>query len=117
MSCNCRKSLPATPSRMPTAPARPAGACVSLEADGNALNVRFDLTGSLYLAAPYDGSLPVASFVSAGGCSGPFARALVAAQAKLLSVFSNTTHRTRFLELAPHRTLKLGYLRDVLRSF
>ena len=93
--------------------------CSRLEDLGNSLSVTIGSNGRLFLAAPLGNGagLSASSLLPSLGCRGAFAQALNNAEVKALSVFASPGKLVKFRELIPHKTVKLGYLRSVLRHF
>src|SRR5574343_598505 len=118
MACNCRSALRAASPmaklvRPPVAPPTTAhNMCAILESEGNNYTVRVSAEGKIYL-----GSLPAHSALSASRCRGPFAKTIEQAALKLGTVFLSATTKARFLAVIPVGNVKLGYLREVLRTF
>lgn len=116
MGCNCRGGTTLKrPSTLPS-PTPRGSLCVTLEAEGNNLTVSVS-SGRLHLNPPFSSGLSVPSLLQSIGCKGSFARALLAADLKLMSIYSNSVLRDRFISSLPGPNLKLGFLRDLLRSF
>lgn len=114
--CGCRgtvkKPSPRSFAAPRIAPAATRSLCASLEAEGNNTTVRIGTDGRLYVA-----DLPVASVIPSNGCRGSFAQAVLTASTKLASVYLSPTSRTRIQAELPSANVKLGFLRDILRTF
>jgi len=122
MGCNCRHGASSVPRRRRSAEASPvrrlfATLCPEIEKSGNATSLRLGPKyNTLYLVTPVSSTLPVGSFLSSNGCTGPFASALEAAELKLASVSLSPAGLAKLKELIPSGVVSLGYLRDVLRA-
>lgn len=113
--CGCRGGVRKPTARAFVEPRVTTGArslCVTVESEGNNLTVTVAPDGRLLL-----GDLPVPSALSGPGCRGNFAQALQAAHMKLSSVYLSPAVKSRFLAAIPSPNVKLGFLREVLRSF
>lgn len=115
MSCNCRagrtvSSRTVVPPKITSSASR--SLCPSIESEGNNVTVTVGADGRLYI-----GVVPVPSALVSHGCRGPFAQALLAAHEKMLLLYSTPTSRSGVSALLPAANVKLGFLRDILRSF
>lgn len=118
MGCNCRGGVRSS-SRAPLAPPVPprSSLCVNLEAEGDKITVRVAPTGKLYLGVPFSSDLPAASLLPSTGCRGPYAQALLGAELKLAEIYLSPSRKARFVSSFPGDSIKLGFLREILRSF
>jgi len=82
------------------------------------VNIKVGTSGRLFLASPLGtgSGLSVSALLPSLGCGGSFARAIKEAEVRTLTVFSSPNKVEKFSALVPHSTVKLGYLRDVLRQ-
>lgn len=121
MGCGCRGGVRRTSSRAfiePTVTSTSTRSlCLTLESEGNNLTVRVAADGRLYLGAPHSTDLPAASLLSSAACRGSFAQAVLAANMKLSSIFLSPATKTRLQAALPSSNVKLGFLREILRTF
>jgi hypothetical protein len=121
MGCGCRggirKASPRAFVEPPVAGPSTRSLCPNIESDGNNLTVRVGADGRLYFTFPSAGDIPAVSLISSAGCRGAFSQAVAAANTKLTSIYLSPAAKSRFLAGLPGANVKLGFLREILRTF
>lgn len=119
MGCGCRGNQRAQSSRATPVRTQQQTLCQKIERSGNDVAVRIDSVGRLFLAAPLGNGMgiSVTSLMASLGCKAAFASVLKDAENKTSAIFSNPIKLEKFDRLLPHRSVKLGYLRNVLLEF
>jgi hypothetical protein len=124
MGCSCRggsrissRSLVVSPAQKVVVSSPTRSLCSSLESEGDNTTVRIGVDGRLYLNAPFSTNMPASSALSSTGCRGPFSQAVLAATIKLSGIYLSQALKARFQVSLPSSSVKLGLLREVLRSF
>lgn len=116
MGCACRggtrRASPRSFVEPKVTPSPLRSLCANVETEGNNTTVKVGGDGRLYL-----GDLPATSALASGGCHGAFSQAIAAASTKVSSIFMSPTLKARLQGQLPSSSVKLGFLRDILRSF
>ena len=117
MGCNCRKNAAAhrtVVSKGGVARGAQQSPCSDIERSADRLSVIVRVDG-LYIAPPYGSdSLNVAMLLSSWNCTGSVAGTLRSLHAELMSM--SREKRAEFIGGLPYHTVKLGYLKELLKS-